>query len=74
MTDLSVVIPCLNETIETCILKCIHLKNQKLLKYYGSVDIAKNRANVIHIKGYGNAIGGIKFANGKYIIIGDAQL
>ena len=36
----------------------------------------KTGAKVIHIenKGYGNAlIGGIKFANGKYIIIGDAD-
>ena len=89
MTDLSVVIPCLNEaeTIETCILKCVNsFKKLEIVGEVivadngstdGSVDIAKKTgANVIHIenKGYGNAlIGGIKFANGKYIIIGDAD-
>ena len=87
--QLSVVIPCLNEseTIELCISKC-----KKSIKDMGveaeiiiadngstdgSIDIAKSLgAIVVNVegKGYGSAlIGGIKKAKGKYIIMADAD-
>lgn len=88
-TELSIVMPCLNEaeTLETCIVKAqTYLKNSHVNGEViiadngstdGSQDIAKNLgAVVINVKekGYGSAlIGGIKNAQGRYIIMGDAD-
>ena len=88
-TELSILMPCLNEaeTLETCIRKA--QKALEDLKVHGEVVIADNGstdgspeiaaslgARVIHVaeKGYGSALqGGIKAARGKYIIMGDAD-
>ncbi|HYV10876.1 MAG TPA: glycosyltransferase family 2 protein [Pyrinomonadaceae bacterium] len=88
-TELSILMPCLNEaeTLETCIKKA--QKALEDLKVHGEVVIADNGstdgspeiaaslgARVIHVaeKGYGSALqGGIKAARGKYIIMGDAD-
>ncbi|HJT26866.1 MAG TPA: glycosyltransferase family 2 protein [Pyrinomonadaceae bacterium] len=88
-TELSILMPCLNEaeTLETCIKKA--QKALEDLKVNGEVVIADNGstdgspeiaaslgARVIHVaeKGYGSALqGGIKAARGKFIIMGDAD-
>ena len=88
-TELSIVMPCLNEaeTLATCIKKAQRSLDE--LKVAGEVVIADNGstdgspeiatalgARVIHVaeKGYGSALlGGIKAARGKYIIMGDAD-
>ena len=88
-TELSILMPCLNEaeTLEICIRKA--QKALEDLKVNGEVIIADNGstdgspeiaaslgARVIHVaeKGYGSALqGGIKAARGKYIIMGDAD-
>jgi glycosyltransferase involved in cell wall biosynthesis len=88
-TELSILMPCLNEaeTLEICIKKA--LKSLENLKVNGEVVIADNGstdgspeiaaslgARVVHVaeKGYGSALqGGIKAARGKYIIMGDAD-
>ena len=88
-TELSILMPCLNEaeTLEICIKKA--QKSLEDLKVNGEVIIADNGstdgspeiaaslgARVVHVadKGYGSALqGGIKAARGKYIIMGDAD-
>ena len=88
-TELSILMPCLNEaeTLATCIKKA--QKALEDLNVHGEVVIADNGstdgspeiaaslgARVIHVaeKGYGSALlGGIKAARGKYIIMGDAD-
>ena len=89
MTELTVLMPCLNEekSIGFCIreaLDCIEKHNisaEILIADNGSsdssVNIAKSLgARIVHIekRGYGAAlIGGINEANGKYIIMGDCD-
>jgi glycosyltransferase involved in cell wall biosynthesis len=89
MTELSIVMPCLNEadTLAICVDKA-----QRSLREHridgeiivadngssdGSPEIAeKHGARVVHVaaKGYGNALmGGIAAARGRYIIMGDAD-
>lgn len=86
---LSIVMPCLNEseTIETCILKAqnfLHkhdIQGEIVIGDNGSTDgsqtlALKLGARVIHVKerGYGAALqGAIESAQGKYIIMGDAD-
>ena len=87
--DLSVVIPCLNES-ETIAL-CIEKANKQIKKLNinaeiivsdngsndGSQDIAKNLGAIVsncEVKGYGSAvINGIKNSSGKFILIADAD-
>ena len=87
--DISVVLPCLNEseTIAACIKKA--KKQIQLLNIKGEIIVADNGskdgsiiiskklgARVINVKnkGYGNALrAGIKTAKGKYILIADAD-
>lgn len=85
----SIVMPCLNEalTLEKCILKAQlffeknNINGEIIIADNGSTDgsieIAKNlNTSVVFIKekGYGNALkGGINAANGKFIIMGDAD-
>jgi glycosyltransferase involved in cell wall biosynthesis len=87
--ELSIVMPCLNEekTIGTCIKKAQHFLQENNI--YGEIIVADNGstdqsaqiaeklgARVVHInqRGYGSAIlGGIEAAQGKYIIMGDAD-
>lgn len=87
--ELTILMPCLNEaeTLKTCIVKAQNfIKNNNINGEIliadngstdGSQDIAKeNGAIVINVKekGYGSALlGGINKANGKYIIMGDAD-
>ncbi len=87
--DLSVVIPCLNES-ETIAI-CIEKANKQIKKLNinaeiivsdngsndGSQDIAKNLGAIVsncEVKGYGSAvINGIKNSSGKFILIADAD-
>ena len=87
--ELSIVMPCLNEaeTLEICIQKALkfleqsQIKGEVIVADNGSTDgsqiIAQaNRAKLVHvsIKGYGAALqAGIQNAQGKYIIMGDAD-
>lgn len=87
--ELSVVMPCLNEaeTLETCIRKAQRaLRDANIVGEIivadngssdGSQEIAERLgARVVQVKarGYGNALmGGIAFASGKYILMGDAD-
>jgi len=87
--ELSIVMPCLNEaeTLSICIQKArLFFEKEKVNGEViiadngstdGSIEIAKsNGATVVNVplKGYGNAlIGGINAANGKYIIMADAD-
>lgn len=87
--ELSIVMPCLNEeqTVEACICKAMdflhrhHIPGEVIIADNGSNDrsveiAAKAGAKVVPVeaKGYGNALrGGIEKANGKYIIMGDAD-
>ncbi|MFA5792102.1 MAG: glycosyltransferase family 2 protein [Candidatus Paceibacterota bacterium] len=87
--ELTILMPCLNEskTIGTCIHKAQKFLTTKNVwgeiliadngSTDGSIEIAQNLgARVVHVpfKGYGNAlIGGINAAQGKYIIMGDAD-
>ena len=87
--DLSVVIPCLNEseTIGICIkkakyqIKKLKLKGEIIISDNGSTDGSEKIARKLgakvfncKIKGYGSAvINGIKKSKGKFIIIADAD-
>lgn len=87
--ELTILMPCLNEekTLQECILKAKKFLKSKnilgeiLISDNGSVDNSvkiarKNNVRVVNTsnKGYGSAlINGIKFAQGKYIIMGDAD-
>ena len=87
--EISVVIPCLNEseTLQICIDKIEKKFLEKSFKGEiivsdngstdGSLEIAKkNNVRIINVteKGYGNAVtSGIKNAHGKYIFIADAD-
>jgi glycosyltransferase involved in cell wall biosynthesis len=89
MIEISIVIPCLNEskTLATCIEKAKRgiaatgLSSEIIVADNGSTDdsiaIAKKLAvTVVHVdkKGYGSAIrGGIQAAQGSYIIMADAD-
>jgi len=88
-TELSILMPCLNEaeTLATCIkkaqkaLESLNVQGEVVIADNGSTDgspeIASSLgARVVHVaeKGYGSALlGGIKAARGKYIIMGDAD-
>ena len=87
--ELSVVMPCLNEaeTLAICIKKAQDfferekISGEVIIADNGSTDgsqqIAKSlNATVVNVpqKGYGSALrGGIEAANGKYVIMGDAD-
>lgn len=87
--DLSVVIPCLNEeeTVETCIKKCLDsfeklgIKGEVVVSDNGSTDgttkLSENlgaRVEVCMEKGYGCALRyGFNKAKGKYVIMGDGD-
>jgi len=87
--DLTVVIPCLNEeeTVETCIKKCldafekIGIKGEIVVSDNGSTDgttkLSQNlgaRVEVCMEKGYGCALRyGFKKAKGKYVLMGDGD-
>src|SRR6202522_3896171 len=87
--ELTVVVPCLNEaeTVATCVRKAIGfltesgIDGEVLIADNGSTDGSQQLAReagarVVPIseKGYGNALmGGIVAAEGKYIIMGDAD-
>ncbi|MCX5782048.1 MAG: glycosyltransferase family 2 protein [Elusimicrobia bacterium] len=89
MTEISVVIPCLNEekTIASCIKRAresflrANLSGEIIVVDNGSsdrtVEIAQNAGAVVISelsKGYGNAlIRGIKEAKGEYIVMGDGD-
>jgi len=88
-TELSILMPCLNEaeTLEICIKKAqkaledLNVSGEVIIADNGSTDgspeiAASLGARVVHVaeKGYGSALlGGIKAARGKYIIMGDAD-
>jgi glycosyltransferase involved in cell wall biosynthesis len=87
--ELTILMPCLNEaeTLATCIHKAKkflsdeNIRGEVLIADNGSMDgsqsIAENcGARVVHVseRGYGAALrSGIQNANGKYVIIGDAD-
>jgi glycosyltransferase involved in cell wall biosynthesis len=87
--EVSVVIPCLNEaeTVGTCVDKALwwiraqRVEGEVIVADNGSTDGSRDiavckGARVIPIpdKGYGNALmGGIAGANGRFIIMGDAD-
>lgn len=89
MRDLSIILPCLNEaeTIAICIEKAkgsiakLDVDGEILVADNGSTDgsieiATKLGARVLHVneKGYGNALrSGIEAAEGKWIIMGDAD-
>lgn len=88
-TELSIVMPCLNEadTLAVCIRKAFTgielsgIKGEVIVADNGSVDGSQEIAEKlgalvvsVQAKGYGNALmGGIASAHGKYIIMGDAD-
>ncbi|OUR99348.1 dolichol-P-glucose synthetase [Flavobacteriales bacterium 33_180_T64] len=88
-TELSIVMPCLNEeeTLAICISKAQDFLNKNnvvgeiIIADNGSTDDSINiatklNAKVVHVKdkGYGNALkGGINTAQGDYIIMADAD-
>src|SRR5690606_36928709 len=88
-TELTIVMPCLNEaeTLAVCIKKAQeffkreNIDGEVIIADNGSTDgsqqIAQNlNATVVNVsqKGYGSALrGGIEAANGKFIIMGDAD-
>lgn len=87
--ELTILMPCLNEaeTLETCIKKAksfldsSHIDGEILIADNGSTDgsqniAVRNGARIVNVpvKGYGSAlIGGTKAANGRYVIMGDAD-
>src|SRR5258706_3738888 len=88
-TDLSIVMPCLNEaeSLEACILKALRgiaqagIHGEVIIADNGSIDSSveialRLGARVVNVKdkGYGSALmGGIAEARGKYILMGDAD-
>lgn len=89
LPELSVVLPCLNEeaTVALCIeqirktLQANHISGEIIVADNGSADrsreIARDmgaRVVLVESRGYGNALmGGINAAQGKYIVMGDAD-
>ena len=89
MTELSVVLPCLNEheTVGICVSKAIAalqtagIRGEVIVadngSTDGSIDIAKSAgARVVHVeqRGYGNALrGGIQAARGIYVLMADSD-
>lgn len=89
MTEISVVIPCLNEadTLEECIQRAQHgieeagVPGEVIVADNGSTDDSINIANrmgarVVPVprKGYGSALmGGIAEAKGTFVVMGDAD-
>lgn len=89
LPEFSFVLPCLNEamTLETCVKKCFQsaaehkLKIEVVIADNGSTDASVAIAErlgcrVVHVKrrGYGSAlIAGIEAAQGKFVIMGDAD-
>lgn len=87
--ELTILMPCLNEaeTLATCIEKAksfllsANIEGEVLVSDNGSTDgsieiAEKHGARVTHVpvKGYGAAlIHGIKFAKGRYVIMGDSD-
>ncbi len=87
--ELSIVMPCLNEaeTLAICIKKAQgffereNIEGEVIIADNGSTDGSQKiatelNATVVNVpqKGYGSALrGGIEAANGKYIIMGDAD-
>ena len=87
--DLSVVIPCLNEeeTVETCIKKCLSsfqklvIKGEIVVSDNGSVDgttkLSRELGAKVELcteKGYGSAIRyGFSKSKGRYVIMGDGD-
>ncbi|MCC7118945.1 MAG: glycosyltransferase family 2 protein [Anaerolineales bacterium] len=87
--ELSIVLPCLNEelTVGTCVQKAIgflkknKIKGEVIVADNGSTDLSvkiaqKAGAKVAHVeqKGYGSALrGGFEAAQGKFIIMADAD-
>jgi len=87
--ELSVVMPCLNEaeTLAICIKKAQsffereRIQGEVIIADNGSTDGSQEIATSLHArvvnvseKGYGSALlGGIKAANGNYVIMGDAD-
>lgn len=87
--ELSVVMPCLNEskTLKNCILKALasmaelNVNGEVVVADNGSTDgsiriAQQNGARVVHvpIRGYGAALAaGIRSAKGKFVIMGDAD-
>lgn len=87
--DLSVVIPCLNEeeTVETCIKKCLNafeklgIKGEVVVSDNGSTDGTTKlsqslgaRVEVCMEKGYGSALRyGFNRTRGKYVLMGDGD-
>ncbi len=88
-TELSIVMPCLNEaeTLAICIkkarrfLKDNHVLGEIIIADNGSTDgsqtiVEQNGATLVKVsqKGYGNALrGGIEAATGTYVIMADAD-
>ena len=87
--ELSIIIPCLNEveTLGICIekakkfLKKKEISGEILVSDNGSIDgsielCQKKKVRIVHVekRGYGEALKkGIKYASGKFIIMGDAD-
>ena len=87
--ELSIVMPCLNEaeTIETCVRKAVSfleshgVEGEVVIADNGSTDGSREiataagaRVVAVPDKGYGNALmGGIRAAQGRYVIMGDAD-
>ena len=89
MIEVSVVMPCLNEvrTVGTCVTKALEtlaaygISGEVIVADNGSVDgspeIAAElgaRVVIVRQRGYGSALlGGIQAAQGRYVIMGDAD-
>ncbi len=87
--ELSIIMPCLNEgeTLEACIVKAQralregNIRGEIIIADNGSTDNSREiaercgaRVARINARGYGNALmGGIAAAQGKYIMMGDAD-
>jgi glycosyltransferase involved in cell wall biosynthesis len=87
--ELSIVMPCLNEaeTLAVCVQKArkglqdAGISGEVIVADNGSTDgslaiAQENGARVVHVtaRGYGNALrGGIEAANGRWILMGDAD-